>query len=206
MTCVILTASIDVSPDMPFVGLRNTQERLKDCQVALKWWMENTPYNIVVVENTGYDLKVKDERIELITLNANFKNIVEKGKGFAEGVSINEAYKQSAFLNQSNIHIKCSGRYYVSNIVSVVDGFDGLVAIEEEDNPYFINSVCFVYRPPFYHTYLCELLPTIDDDAGRWMEHILANAVRIADTQGEQIIRTHYQTIGRSGTHTQIPK
>ena len=175
---VILTTSIDVAPEMPFVAERDKDKRLQQYQDTRKWWLDNTPYNLVVVENTGYDLALKDDdRIEFISFNANKLEIIERGKGFAEGIALVEAYKKSAFLRGTKTHIKCSGRYIVKNIIEIVDDFcekEVLATVHPT------AAVCYVYRPEFFFYYLLKNLPMIDDRFTRWIEKAVSNAATAA--------------------------
>ena len=221
--CVLLTAAMHVSKRMPSSHLNNLQERVRDFDKAFSWWHETTPFKLVVSETTGYPLELPDD-VELYSMDMNVPTFDYcRGKGWAEAVCMDVAYKRSRFLAQSDIHVKCSGRYYVANVGGLVDKLlknDAMIVLPPRSrkrsrdsvildmfhDDTWVPSYCFVYAAEFYRKYLSKWLLTVDQrQRYGCMEHILAKAVADAKAAGERIVYAPYQVVGRSGCHTYIP-
>jgi hypothetical protein len=103
--------------------LTESSERLKQYIKSVRAWLENTKYNIVLVENSGYafqELSKEVEkyrgRFEILSFNgmdtAPEFILASRDKGLHELFSINYALNNSRLVN-SDFVIKVTGRYYI---------------------------------------------------------------------------------------------
>jgi hypothetical protein len=126
--CILLTTTVSVKKDMKFVAQSDKDERVQTYLKAIRKWLQNTEYKVVVVENSGYTfeelgkekIKYKD-RFEVITFTEEtlkgaeyMKEITNKGDH--EVFAIQYAYEHSKLLHDSDFIIKITGRYYVPGL------------------------------------------------------------------------------------------
>ena len=83
---------------MPHTVLVDKDRREKQYISAIHFYLNNTPFKIVFVENTGTDLSsffkesIAEYRCEFITFYGNYFD--EKfGKGYGEGIILKEAFE-----------------------------------------------------------------------------------------------------------------
>ena len=208
-TCVLLTATVAVHPGMPSVGLRNLEERLRDYQTAVAWWLAETPYDVVFVENSGHPISLPPSpRLEVIQFVHDSPALLARGKGYGEFLILQKAYRESRLLRAASTHVKCTGRFIVAPVRQ-------LQALVEQDamvvaGPSFkqrgqawCDSVCWVSRPEFFDI-LAPLAEQINEPEGRYMEGALEEAVTRAVSLGHRVIRAALPYRGRSGTSTCI--
>jgi hypothetical protein len=132
--CIILTCTVNINKNIRVLAQKNSNERKKIYIKSIKKWLDNTNFNIIVVDNSDYTfpelseylLKYKN-RFEIINYNEKSlsepaKSILENdpSKGIHEIYAINYAYNNSELINYSTFIIKVTGRYYVDikNIIT----------------------------------------------------------------------------------------
>jgi hypothetical protein len=134
MITIILTTTINVQKK--FNNAINKQDRICTYVKSIKKWLLNTSFNIIVVENTGYDYpelleekNIYKNRFEIISYNeidipeANYLiNIHSKGAN--EMFSINYAYNNSKIVNNSIFIIKITGRYFIPDFEKYISNFN----------------------------------------------------------------------------------
>ena len=128
--CILLTTTVSVKKDMQFVAQSDKDERVQTYLKAIRKWLRNTDYKVVVVENSGYTfeelgkekIKYKD-RFEVITFTEEtlkgaeyLKEITNKGDH--EVFAVRYAYEHSKLLQDSDFIIKITGRYYIPGLQS----------------------------------------------------------------------------------------
>lgn len=107
-------------------GMSNTacqNKNIREVQYleALNFYLSNTKFNILFVENSGIDISgryrevIKKGRLEVITFDGNHYDR-KLGKGFGEGLILKQAFEKSDLLKTSKVVIKVSGRHIVKNI------------------------------------------------------------------------------------------
>lgn len=73
--------------------MRNPEIRLQQYKEALDWYLENTGYKILLVENSGfgfsdcYQKQINEGRLELLCYNGNDYDRT-RGKGYGEATII----------------------------------------------------------------------------------------------------------------------
>jgi len=132
--CILLTTTVNVQSKVA-VHQTSVQDRLFYYTRSLRQWLKKTPFKIVVVENTGYSYTeykeefadyIREKRLEIIT----FKESVEPmsrylagniSKGASEIFAIQYAFCKSSILHKSDFIIKITGRYYVPELLSLLE-------------------------------------------------------------------------------------
>lgn len=120
---LFLTACINPK-GMVNTAIQNVNIRRKQYYEALKYYIYNTDYRIVFVDNSGYDISpdfikyINEGRLEVIAIdNNNFDK--ELGKGYGEGLIIYHGILNSKFINKDSIIIKVTGRHIIKNINAI---------------------------------------------------------------------------------------
>lgn len=120
---IVLLLTATVQPQVDFMTISNGLERKRQYQEAIKWYLEHTPYRLVVGENSGCtdllnDITCNEERIELVSY-------VEKRRGDNHGIYemeiIHQCFERSTFLKDCNVVFKVTGRLVLLNIMSLAN-------------------------------------------------------------------------------------
>ena len=103
MITIILTSTVHVTPNTAFQT--NKQDRINCYIKSVKSWLNNTKFNIVLVENSGYsfpelsyELELFSDRFEIISFINDFSDslkFLSSSKGGLELFSINYAFEKS---------------------------------------------------------------------------------------------------------------
>lgn len=122
MKIIFLTACVDPS-GMKFTILQDKNKRLNQYLDAIRFYYDNTPFKILVVENTNYDMSVllphDNDRIEFLTFKGNGYDI-NLGKGYGEAEIIKYAAQHSKFYSEAETIIKITGRDKVKNVMALI--------------------------------------------------------------------------------------
>ncbi len=193
--CLLLTASIDPK-NCAFLKRSDPKIREKDYLNALKKWIDKTKYPIVFCENSGFDIsqinKTAEEgrklgrEIEVIQFDGNNypRNF---GKGFGEMLIIGHAMCHSKLIQKSKYIIKVTGRFFVSNINSIVGGLtqaNDLFAITSCREKELVPSVFFCGTTVFFTKCLLPWQHKLNDQTGFYFEHALKQACDTAQKEG----------------------
>ena len=147
---IILTTTVKVHR-VANISQKNPKDRLNCYIKAVKAWLDNTNFYIVLIDNSNYpfeeelkEYKIKNEkRFEIIyfdislesrkknnPLNTKYIGDVTKGrkksKGMLEIYTVNYAYMNSRLIKKHNFifFVKITGRYYVPDFDKLMYNFD----------------------------------------------------------------------------------
>lgn len=180
---VLLTACI--SPNgMSKTVVQNADERLKQYLDAMDFYLINTPYDIVIVENTLFDINLSNNpRVEYITFDGNNYNKLF-GKGYGEALIIDHALKNSFFLKEADFIIKVTGRLKVINIIEIINSLS--LPYRKLHNTVFANitwdvtscySHFFIANRLFLDSFFLKIVNEINDSKSVYFEHVLMKAI-----------------------------
>lgn len=187
---VLLTACINPN-GMCLTKLQDPETRLKHYLRALEYYLLNTRFKVVVVENTLFDFaKVIDlkwivnGRLEVLFFDGNNYDKT-KGKGLGEALIIDYAFKNSRFLVDSDYVLKITGRYIITNLeknLKYVEEYilqkKEIVIVEEMYYRYkSASSECLFASKLFYLNYFLSKIDQIDDSASFFFEHLLYKSI-----------------------------
>ena len=182
MIILLLTACINPN-NMSFTVLNNKEVRKKQYVEALEYYLSNSNYKIVFVENSNTDISStfsKDidlGRLEYLSFQGNKDK--NRGKGYGECEIIEYALKHSNIINRNiNIRIvKITGRLIVKNIKFIASLHN--LCFPKKTVFYAINSDlsfpdsrCIMASKYFFLKFL-EMKYKINDSAGYYFEHAL---------------------------------
>jgi hypothetical protein len=122
METIILTTTVFVQ-DKLYIFQNNPQERINTYLTSINKWLNNTDFNILVVDNSGYTFSEfeENEHFQIISFKeneipeANYL-LQNKSKGASELFAINYAFNNCKFKEKSKYIIKITGRYFIPNL------------------------------------------------------------------------------------------
>jgi hypothetical protein len=209
---ILLTACVNPQ-GMSYCALQNGNIRLNQYKDAIFFYLSNTKYRIVVVDNSGFDFSndfidsINLGRLEVMCFYGNSYD-KSRGKGYGELSIIDYTFKNSKFINENSYIIKITGRIIVSNINEIIDKHHlpsnilnviGDISL----NMKIIRSIIFGASYKFYTDFFFMNKDLINDSKNIFFEHALRYSVSqmIKNGKGKFIqIHTNIEYIGLSGT------
>jgi hypothetical protein len=186
---VVLTATID--PKNVFYTTRcDPFIRLNDYQRSLRSWLGNDAVTkLVFCENSGFDLTpireicasyMRSKDIEILSFHGQDFD-PDFGKGFGEMGILRYIAAHSEVIQSTSHILKVTGRLYVSNVRSIINGMSEDTAVDVfcnlVHNLASTDSRVFGCNPQFIENYLLPLQDSINDSQGRFFEAALARAI-----------------------------
>jgi hypothetical protein len=180
---ILLTACV-APKGMPSTVIKDENIRLKSYIDAVRYYIDNTSFYIVFVDNSNVDLSTYFEmskRLEFIKFSGNDYE-KKTGKGFGEGKIIEYALNNSSIIKRYNNLpiIKITGRHIVTNLKEILSLTNLLinksrlfVAAHINHKAKSVISDMFVASYKFYSDYLIKNSRLIDESKGHWFEHAL---------------------------------
>ena len=184
---LLLTATIAVG-DLIYLKRKDLRLRINDYATALRKWekVEALFDRIVFAENSNHDLTALKrevgrplEWVEIVQFDGNtFPK--ELGKGYGEYSTVDYAVRNSASLANSDFFIVTAGRYFISNVVSIVNSLDWNfdVCCNFGKNLTMVDTNFVVLKTSVYNDYFMGCYQHMNDSESVYSEHILANIVR----------------------------
>lgn len=167
---IVLTTTVNVH-DVSFLHQKSKKERISTYLKSILQWL-TTKFYIVVVENSGYkfnELNFEKEkykhRFEIISFQESNKTEANylktnKSKGAHELFAIDYAYYHSRLLQQFDVAIKITGRYFIPNFKLKKTQFKALrqfdktrceiVGSNQKYFPYIFNKYNINNKGEFY--------------------------------------------------------
>ena len=136
---LILTTTVNVNRNKSGLFQKERKSRIETYIKSVKQWLENTNFNIIIIENSGYDFN--EEFVDFKTLyNHRFEVIsfaehklketaylrFDKSKGTSELYAINYAFYNSSLIKKllPKFIIKITGRYYISELEDYLKNYN----------------------------------------------------------------------------------
>ena len=177
---ILLTSSIDPN-NCTFLERSLIEDRKNDYLKSINLWLNKTNFDLVYVDNSGYDISfLKEEfksygdRIEFQSFNGNnFDRGL--GKGYGELETINYCLENSYKIKQFNFLLKTTGRYFLSNLessLSNINLFDyDFIAHSTNDIMYTVFfGLNIDFYTDFYKNSFGSINP-INDSNHYYLEH-----------------------------------
>ena len=136
ITTIILTSTVNVDVNKSFLFQTDRNERLTVYLKSIRQWLDNTSFNIVVVDNSGHKYEELEEykkkygsRFEVVSFVENELEetmVLRKSasKGVSEIFAIHYAFKNSMLAKHSVFIIKITARYFIPDLEDYLQGFD----------------------------------------------------------------------------------
>ena len=214
---ILLSACINPN-GMAYTALQDSNIRKNQYIQAIKWYLTNTSYPIVFVENSGVDIGhlfneyIEANRIEFITFQGNNYDR-SLGKGYGEALIIKKAIEESRLIADCDYIIKITGRLIIKNIKILADGANihknRIMAFCGKKNNFACSSFFFIAPRIFFESYFLRSINKINDSQNLCFEHILYEEFVkwILDGNYYHEFYHYIDTIGISGsTGKEYPK
>ena len=164
-----------------------TADYRKDQYVgAICFYYYNTPYKVVFVDNSGFD--ISNFLPVDIRNSSRFENLfyqndnkVDQGKGYDEALIIEYAICNSKLILNNSVVVKITGRHIVSNIVRLIDTSvinEQTVCADYQISRKNLLSYFFIAPCCFFVDYFLPNKKCINDSEGRWFEYVLLDSVK----------------------------
>jgi hypothetical protein len=133
---IILTTTVNVNLNKSHIFQKDNNVRLNVYLQSILQWLTKTNFNIILVENSGYNYDELNEekelykgRFELITFKESELEEASylKGndsKGSSEIFAINYAFHNSKIIHTSHFIIKVTGRFFIPGLEEYLSNFD----------------------------------------------------------------------------------
>ncbi|WP_188618665.1 hypothetical protein [Cloacibacterium rupense] len=189
---ILLTCCVNPK-DMVYTKINDPKIRIEQYYKAFDYYLFCTPYKILIVENTLFDIDTKykqNERIEYLTFDGNnFDKSL--GKGYGEALIIKYAIENSNYIKENkNINIiKITGRLIVLNINKHIQQFNdkyrqNQVLIDTNLRFDIVYSYFFIANFYFFTKYFLKNKEMINDSLKIYFEHVLLLSVKEYIDQG----------------------
>jgi len=182
---LLLTACVNPN-GMSYTVLNDVEKRRNQYRDALRFYLEQTPYPIVFVENTLDDFSAEFTdymaagRLEYITFEGNNFD-QQRGKGYGEALIMLHAVEHSVLLKRSRYLVKITGRLHIANLQRIVDSW--LLRVTHVFRCDFqrtdeVATVMLVAQPADLQLLLSRHLEEITENPrGYWLERVLYAAL-----------------------------
>ena len=143
---IILTCTVNVQPHKSWVFQKDRDSRIRTYTRSISQWLQKTNFNIVVVDNSGYDFSDGHDfvmngggesrpRLDIVCFNEC--DVEEAGylktndsKGASEMFAIDYAYNHSAVARAAKFVIKITGRYFIEELEDFMNQLPDLDAYD----------------------------------------------------------------------------
>ena len=187
---VLITTATKPPSGVYFLQMTNVSARIIAAKAAVYLWATSGIKKIVIADATGHTLLEKVDlellsacgvEVEQISYFQNANLIVERGKGFGEGLLLHFALQNSSFLQSESHFFKCTGKIYCRNFPEIF----AMILREAIQNVFWrdASEATWVDTRFFYTSKdFCEqvILPAyalIDDKTNKTAEHLVQKAL-----------------------------
>ena len=191
---LIITSTVFVNSDMTV--LRDPEARKQQCVDSILYYLDSPLLGaIIVCDNSGFDFSSEQRIIaaataagtecEFLAFVADAQSIGEKGKGYGEGLMIEHIFRNSRLLRDAGPSVmKVTGRIQVLNFNIIASRIRaGKTYFQRVGlNPFLnrkkVDTRFYCVNVEAFRAWLMEAYKTVDDKAGRYLEHAYFEALR----------------------------
>lgn len=214
MDFVLLTAAVTPAPQFN-AALSDPSVRLSQYQEAVASWATQSAqlgWQIVIVETTGCPApliaaKVDSSMKSLITVIPFLAGVelISRGKGSVEAAAIDHALTSGAAgISNDSTFYKATGRLVVRNAPQLLTQLpSNTVTVRRSVDGKYCDTRFFGTTVKFWNEHLADMGADVDDNEGRYIEHVLAHRLREAEYRKGSLVRrfgTRPIIDGQSGT------
>lgn len=216
---LLLTACISPS-GMSYTELQDPKLREAQYLNALKWYLSNTPFIIILCENTNYHLPKEFDsyiisgRLEYLTFYGNSNFDRSRGKGVGELQIIKYALKNSKLIQSADCIMKMTGRQVLTNInfiAKICSNRKCVYANLTKQNLGIMAaySQFFICPKEFFEQVFFKGIDKLDDSRFYYFEHLLFDSIQIWKNDNNGVFSEFWMPLiinGYSGsTNKKIP-
>jgi len=194
MHTLIITSTVFVSSDMTV--LTDAAERERQCVESILYYLHSPYLDILIVcDNSGFDysrnprlkeaVAASTKQVEFLCFVADKEKIIEKGKGYGEGLMMAHVFGTSRLLERSGPSVfKVTGRLIVANFDKIARRvkpgktyFQG-VSRNPFENPEKVDTRFYFIDKAVFRGWLIEAFKNVDDKRGHYLEHTYYQALK----------------------------
>lgn len=175
---LFLTSTVSPS-SIAFCG--SVEQRRREYIKAVEFYLSNTSYRILIVDNSGYDFShdfPNEKRLEALSFTEC--RPTTKGKGYAESLLMQYGFLHSKFIQEATQIIKITGRHIIKNINKQIFFCTDENAVYADSMINFFNARSYFFLAPkeFFLSWFFGRVEELNDDKGFYFEHLLANCIK----------------------------
>lgn len=175
---LFLTSTVEPSK-ISFAG--SISQRRAEYVNAIRYYLEETNYPILIVDNSGYDFKQdfpNEKRLECLAYQAGDHS--SRGKGYGELNLMMYGFAHSCLIENAHQIVKITGRHIVKNINVLLDSCkqENAVYADVDIHLRFAMSYFFVAPKEFYIKRLFPSVEQLNDKGHFFFEHLLASLLK----------------------------
>lgn len=184
---LLITGCINVHKNMPYLTVRNIEQRLKEYYNTIRWAITETNFDkIVFCENSNYKIDTDEfvklasnanKKFEYLTFAGDTYQSNKKGKGYGEGEIVKFAIAKSKLLADEKKFFKITGRLKVLNIDSLVQNTNRNYFMIRR-NLKQVDTRIYCIDKEIFLKILVNTYVHVDDNNGRYLEHVYYDALK----------------------------
>lgn len=134
---------------------------------SIRWYLNNTPYEIVFCENSGKDLSdyfCEEKRLEILTFADNNDPSKDQSKSSKELAILKYAFENSMKIQPGKLFVKITGRLKYLNIVETINSLRKVPKMDKEyvscslgKTNIWADSRFFFFTYPFFTRMFAKL-------------------------------------------------
>ena len=211
---ILLTAAVTPNP-LYQAAVSDAGIRLGQYQNALANWTRQATrigWRTAVVETTGFPASgllegipnINQEQISVVSFEPD-PEIIARGKGAVEAAAIDAVLTNPGLdLDPSLTLYKSTGRLILRNGDQLLAKIrNNAITIRRSLDRRYCDTRFFGTTVGFWNKQLSGMAEEVDDDGGRYLEHVLAHRILDSEYQGCVTINRFHQRpliVGQSGT------
>lgn len=211
---LLLPSAIKPPSSIPFLTLRNENERLDQTLKALKYWSKfqnrkDFDFKVVIGDNTGYAdvLYQKASRfygpgnLTVVNVPSPSEEIIVRGKGAAETAAMQFMLENFTF-QLGDVVGKMTGRQICSNAIDLFLALESTPRFAAWPRPNLesIDSRFYLADPVYLSEVLKSVFAETDDLEGIFVEELYARFALWNNRNGFELFKYEPAILGQAGT------
>lgn len=188
---VLLTSCVIVSDHS--VSLKDKDSPIGLTLQSIEKWLAISPdLRLVICDGSNYDFsgivreRFPQSKIECLFFENNSKLVGVYGKGYGEGEIVNDALKNSVYLNASDYFVKCIAKLWVETFLDCVREWTGTFLCKgyfadvfsfKRTRFEYIDTRFYLVSKSFYSKYLASAYLNVGGERGLSLEHCFRDVI-----------------------------
>lgn len=185
---LVITSCINVNNKVPYVALKNKQERISGYRDTIQWALHTELFDkIIFCDNSGYlgndfsdlvDLsKDMGKELELLFFKGDDTGVIECGKGYGEGEIMKYVMEHSVLMKNISYFCKITGRVIVKNCEQVLRLNKDGNYFEKLRGRYAVDTRFYRMNKSQFETFFKDSYVNVDDKSGRYLEYVYYDVI-----------------------------
>lgn len=211
---LLVTGTVYPDVNMPYLCIKNSEERLKQYKESLLWFIKKTKVShIVFCDNSlcpyeefkeiSEQAVFEGKQFEYLTFAANNDMMLKRGKGFGEGEIIQYVLKNSHLIKNEDYFVKVTGRLKIKNIDKIIKSLCPNTFYINMFNKERVDTRIYAIPKSMYIHHFENIYKKVNDKKGYYLEHVFTDVIQ-SETIYCKNFRFYPQIIGVSGSTGKI--